>query len=137
MSSKVSFPRFEKAYGCAQMGRNSMGELVQETPQESETTELQVPPLAQVPATADRPALSLGFRPAGDDGRGVTGSTHSTTGCPSERMCWRRPPFSRLNLFQTSCYLSNYTSRKTATLMTAKERTKHRMLQRYNESDFQ
>ena len=58
----MSFPRFEKAYGCTQMGRNSTGELVQEIPQESKITELQVPPLVQVPATADRLALSLGFR---------------------------------------------------------------------------
>ena len=77
----MSFPRFEKAYGCAQMGRNSMGELVQEIPQESKITELQVPPLAQVPATADWPALSLGFWPAYNGG--VTGSTHSTAGFPS------------------------------------------------------
>ena len=47
------------------MGRNSMGELVQEIPQESKITELQVPPIVQVPASADCPALSLGFRPAG------------------------------------------------------------------------
>ena len=100
------------------MGRNSTGELVQDIPQESETTELQVPPWVQVPATADRPALSLGFRPAGDDGRGVTGSTHSSTGCPNERMCWRSPPFSRLYLFQTSSYLFNYTLSKDATLTT-------------------
>ena len=82
------------------MGRNSTGELVQEIPQESKTTELQVPPQAQVPATADRPALSLGFRSAGDIGRGITGSTHSTTGCPSEQTCWRSPPFSRLTSFR-------------------------------------
>ena len=44
---------------------DSMGESVQEIPQESENTELQVPPIEQVPVTADRPALSLGFRPAG------------------------------------------------------------------------
>ena len=105
-----------------------MGELVQEIPQESKTTEVQVPPLSQVPATADRPALSLGFRPAGDVGRGVTGSTHSTTGCPSEQMCWRSPPFSRLNLFQTSSYLSNYTLRKISTLTTAKEQMKQQVL---------
>ena len=51
----MSFPRFEKAYGRAQMGRNSMGELVQEIPQESKITELQVPPIVQVPVTADPP----------------------------------------------------------------------------------
>ena len=65
MSLKMSFPRFEKAYGRAQMGINSTGELVQEIPQESKSTELQVPPIAQVPVTADRPALSLGFQLAG------------------------------------------------------------------------
>ena len=59
-----------------------MGELVHETSQDSETTELQVPPPAQVPGTADRPALSLGFRLAGvlqrrhlDFNSCVTGST--------------------------------------------------------------
>ena len=87
MSSKVSFPRFEKAKGRAKKGRNSTGEVVQEIPQDSEATELQVPPQAQVPTTADRPALSLGFWPAGDVGRGVTGSMHSTSGCPSEQTC--------------------------------------------------
>ena len=51
------------------MGRDSTGELVQEIPQEFKTTELQVPPLAQVPTTADWPALSLGFRSAGDIGQ--------------------------------------------------------------------
>ena len=122
MSSKVPFPRFEKAEGRAQKGRNSTGEVVQEIPQDSETTELQVPPRAQVPTTADQPALSLGFRPAGDDGCGITGSTHSTTGCPSERMCWRSPPFSRLYLFQTASYLSNYTSSKDATLTSTTSR---------------
>ena len=44
------------------MGRNSTGELVQEIPQESKITELQVPPVVQVPASADHLALSLGFR---------------------------------------------------------------------------
>ena len=77
-----------------------MGEVVKEIPQDSETTELQVPPRVQVPATADWPALSLGFWSAGDIGRGVTGSTHSTTGCPSEQTCWRSPPFSRLTSFR-------------------------------------
>ena len=38
------------------------GELVHETSQDSKTTELQVPLQAQVPWTADWPALSLGFR---------------------------------------------------------------------------
>ena len=47
------------------MGRNSMGELVQEIPQESKLTEFQVPPVVQVPATAGRLALSLGFQLAG------------------------------------------------------------------------
>ena len=59
-----------------------MGELVQETSQDSEDTELQVPPPAQVPRTADWPALSPGFRLAGvlqqchlDFNSGVAGST--------------------------------------------------------------
>ena len=123
MSSRVLFPRFKKAEGRAQKGRNSTDELVQDIPQDSETTELQVPPRVQVPATADRPTLSLGFRPAGDVGCGVTGSTHSTTGCPSEQTCWRSPPFSRLYLFQTASYLTNYTSSKDATLTSTTSRT--------------
>ena len=105
------------------MGRNSTGEVVQEIPQDSEATELQVPLRAQVPATADRPALSLSFRSAGDVQRGVTRSTHSTTGCPSEQTCWRSPPFSRLYLFQTASYLTNYTSSKDATLTSTTLRT--------------
>ena len=44
---------------------NSMGELVQEIPQDSEITELQVPLVVQVPAPADRIALSLNFRLTG------------------------------------------------------------------------
>ena len=39
-----------------------MGELVQEIPQDSQITEVQVPRLVQLSGTADRPTLSLGFR---------------------------------------------------------------------------
>ena len=87
-----------------------MGELVQEIPQEDEITEVQVPRLVQLPGTADRPAHSLGkaekvfnFRLAGvlqqrhpTCNSCITGSLHSTTGCPDEQMCLRRPPFSSL-----------------------------------------
>ena len=101
-----------KPRGAPKWVEISTGEVVQEIPEDSEATESQAPPWAQVPATADRLALSLGFRPAGDIGRGVTGSMHSTTGCPSEQTCWTSPPFSRLYLFQTASYLFNYTSSK-------------------------
>ena len=40
---------------------NSTGELVQENPQETENTELQVPLVVQVPLSADRLALTLNF----------------------------------------------------------------------------
>ena len=42
-----------------------MGKLVEESPQESVITELQVPLVVQVPASADRLALSLNFRLTG------------------------------------------------------------------------
>ena len=111
-----------------------MGELVQEIPQDLKITELQVLRLAQVPGTADQPALSLGFPLAGVLHQRHPSSTaasqdrpHSTTGSPSEWMC-QRGLRSSLNLLETPSYLSNYTWSKTATLMTAKERSKHRML---------
>ena len=44
---------------------NSTGESVQETQQESENTELQVPLVVQVPASADLLALSLNFQLTG------------------------------------------------------------------------
>ena len=43
------------------MDRDSTGELVQEIPQETEITEVQLPRIVQVPASADRLALSLNF----------------------------------------------------------------------------
>ena len=44
---------------------NTMGELVQEIPQDSEIPEVQVPRIVQVPESADRLALSLNFQLTG------------------------------------------------------------------------
>ena len=56
-----------------------MGELAQESPQDSEISELQVPRIVQVPRTADRPALSLGFRFAGVQQRHATAASQDQT----------------------------------------------------------
>ena len=90
-----------------------MGELVKESPQDSEITELQVPRLVQLPGTADRPALSLSFRLAGVQPQrataappgvnsGVTGSTTLycwLSGCAGEGSFLKSQPLSDVKLF--------------------------------------
>ena len=104
------------------MGRNSTGELVQEIPQESKITELQVPPLVQVPATADRLALSLGFRLAG-----VQQGCHRIDALYGWLSKWtdvlEESSFLKAQPLSDPSYLSNYTSSKDATLTSTTSRT--------------